>query len=105
MGEYIYKVTAKKKTLSDGTMANIAEFAYKPTFSWDMRSGKSAGEINRGWAWKSGCHIAERYVTTSKNYTGRVVLGEEGTVAVPVNRGSFSDGWFDMQIEKIMENV
>ena len=105
MGEYIYKVTAKKKTLPDGTEANIAVFAYKPTRTYCNYSDKTADQVNRSMAWKTGCHVAERYVTTSKNYTGRVVLGEEGTVAIPINRGWFSDYWFDMQIEKIMENV
>jgi hypothetical protein len=89
MGEYIYKVTAKTKTLADGTKANIAVFAYKPTFGW------GADALNSKWASESKCHLAERFVETSKNYTGRVVLGETGDVAIPCNRGTFTDGWFD----------
>lgn len=91
MGEYIYKVTAKTKTLADGTKANVAVFAYKPTF------GRDGDTLNRRWAWESKCHLADRFVNTSKNYTGRVVLGETGDIAVPCNRGTFTDGWFDNQ--------
>ncbi len=95
MGEYIYKVTAKTKTLANGTTANIAVFAYKPTF------GRDADTFNRRWAWESKCHIAERFVKTSKNYTGRVVLGETGDISIPCNRGTFTDGWFDNQSSKV----
>jgi hypothetical protein len=97
MGEYIYKVTAKIKTLADGTKANIAVFAYKPSSSF--RDGDT---LNRRWAWKSNCHIADRFVETSKNYTGMVVLGEAGDIAIPCNRGTFTDGWFDRQSSKFM---
>lgn len=100
MGQYLYKVTAKKKTLSDGTEANIAVFAYKP----HPMFGEDGKKLNRRLAWKSGCHIAERYVQTSNNFTGRVVLGETGEIAVPMNRGTFLDGWFGVQIEKILDN-
>lgn len=89
MGEYIYKVTAKTKTLADGTKANIAVFAYKPTF------GRDADTFNRRWASDAKCHLADRFVETSKNYTGRVVLGETGDIAIPCSRGTFTDGWFD----------
>ena len=97
MGEYIYKVTAKTKTLADGTKANIAVFAYKPTYS-----SRDADTLNRKWAWESKCHIAERFVKTSKNYTGRVVLGETGEIAIPCKLGVFTDGWFDMQSSKVI---
>ena len=97
MGEYIYKVTAKTKTLADGTKANIAVFAYKPSFSF-----RDADTLNRRWAWESKCHIAERFVKTSKNYTGRVVLGDTGEIAIPCKLGVFTDGWFDMQSSKVI---
>lgn len=96
MGEYIYKVTAKKKTLADGTQANIAIFAYKPSYSFF-----DGEKLNRRWAAQAKCHLAERYVKTSKNYTGFVVLGEDGEHAIPCNRGAFSDGWFDLQVSKM----
>lgn len=104
MGEYIYKVTAKKKILSDGKEANIAVFAYKPTWGFSF-DGKSADDLNRSMAWKAKCHISEKYVRESKNYSGRVVLGETGEIAIPVNRGTFSDYWFDNQVEKLHKRV
>lgn len=97
MGEYIYKVTARTKMMPDGELANIAVFAYKPNYSW-----YEAEKLNRRWAWKSGCHIAERYVRDSKLYTGRVVLCEDSEIAIPCNRGTFTDSWFDAQANKIM---
>jgi hypothetical protein len=102
MGTYVYKVTAKKKTLADGTEANVAVFAYKPVSMWNDEADK----FNRGLAKKSGCSQAERFVRQrSKNFTGRAVLGEEGEVAVPVNRGTFTDAWFDNQVAKLQETV
>lgn len=89
MGEYIYKVTGKKKTLADGTKANIAVFAYKPSTNWDDT------KFNNQLYYKSGCYNADKYVKENPNYTGRVVLGESGEVAVPCKDGIFSDNWFD----------
>lgn len=66
MGTYVYKVTSKTVTLVDGTKANVAVFAYKPTF-WDEKA-------DARMAFKSGCHAADRLVGGDK-YTGRVVLG------------------------------
>lgn len=98
MGTYVYKVTAKKKTLADGSEANIAVFAYKPTSMWNEEGEK----CNRRWAKMSGCPQAERFVRQrSKNFTGRAVLGEDGEVAVPVNQGTFSDDWFFRMVEKL----
>ena len=98
MGVYIYKVTAKTKMMADGKLANIAEFAYKPNYSW-----YEAEKLNRRWAWKSGCHIADRYVKESKFYTGRVVLDEDDEIAIPCDRGTFTDSWFDSQRAKLNE--
>jgi len=98
MGTYVYKATAKKKTLADGGEANIAVFAYKPTSIWDVEGEK----CNRRWAKLSGCPQAERFVRQrSKNFTGRAVLGDDGEVAVSINRGTFTDAWFDHQLEKL----
>lgn len=101
MGVYIYKVTAKTKMMADGKLANIAEFAYKPDYSW--YEAEKLNRRNRRWAWKSGCHIADRYVETSKNYTGYVVLGKDGEDAIPCDRGTFTDSWFDSQRAKLNE--
>ena len=95
MGVYVYKVTAKKKTLADGTEANIAVFAYKPSHNFF-----EAEKLNRRWAWLAKCHIANRYVETSKNYTGYVVLDEDGEDAIPCECGTFTDAWFVHQLQK-----
>lgn len=96
MGSYIYKVTSKVKTLKDGTKANIAEFAYKPFSGWRSEDEK----MNRRAHKQTGCYVAERYVRNSKNYTGRVVMGEEGEIAVSMDFGSFWDFEFDRRLEK-----
>lgn len=98
MGTYIYKVTARKKLLADGTEANIAVFAYKPTSVFSNEGER----MNRRMAKLSGCPQAERFVDQkSKNFTGRAVLGEDGTVAIPVDRGTFTDAWFELRAEKL----
>lgn len=98
MGTYVYKVTAERVTLSDGGKANVAVFAYKPWYS-----GFDADEVNRKMEWESRCHIAERYVRHSKNYTGRVVLDGNIERVATVNRGSFTDSWFDSVAKYISE--
>lgn len=97
MGTYIYKVTAKIKTLADGTKANIAVFAYKPCSDWSEEDRKR----NARWAKKSGCPQAERFASQkSKSWTGRCVLGESGEKAIDIDRGTFTDYWFDLQLNK-----
>jgi hypothetical protein len=96
MGAYVYKVTAKTKTLADGTKANIAVFAYKPYYGWD------SDEANARLRKKSACAQAERFVRMKgKNWTGRVVISSFGEVAVAVNEGTFTDDWFDSQVNKM----
>lgn len=95
MGTYIYKVTAKIKTLADGTKANVAVFAYKPFM------GCNGDEANARMYKKSGCPRAERFASEkSKSWTGRCVLGESGEKAISINRGTFTDDWFDQQLNK-----
>lgn len=97
MGIYVYKVTKQIKVLKDGTRANVAVFAYKPTFGW----GADADKLNARWAKDSGCPQAERFARQkSKSWMGRAVLGESGEIAVDVDCGTFDDGWFDSQISK-----
>ena len=93
MGTYIYKVTNQIVISEDGKKANLAVFAYKPVWSsWDF-------DMNWRLAAKAKCYIAEKYVKTSKNYTGRVVM-EEGGPAIECNRGVFNDDWFYDQVSK-----
>lgn len=76
MGNYVYKVTAKRVKLVDGSEANVAVFAYKPYF-WDDK-------MNARMAKKSACFVADRFVQ-GKNYTGKIVMGhveDDGSVSV-----------------------
>ncbi len=95
MGEYVYKVTSKRVALTDGTFANLAVFAYKPSF-WESK-------MNAKWAFESGCPAAERFVT-GKNFTGKIVLAsvnDDGKTAIvslvakKINRGTFEGNEFD----------
>lgn len=95
MGTYVYKVTAKRAKLTDGTEANVAMFAYKPYF-WDDK-------LNAKMAFQSGCGAAERFVG-GKNYTGKIVLGHiddngkliiGSTVAKACRYGTFEDYMFE----------
>ena len=100
MGVYVYKVTKQIKVLKDGTRANVAVFAYKPTYAW----GDEGRKQNARWAKESGCPQAERFANQkSKSWMGRAVLGEGGEIAVPVSFGTFEDSWFDNQVCKMRE--
>lgn len=93
MGIYVYRVTAKTKTMADGTKANVAVYAYK--------LGRYLSEAEQNTLHRvAGGYVADRYVRTSKNYTGRVCLTEDGNVAVDCRLGTFTDGWFDAQLER-----
>lgn len=70
MGVYIYRITPQKVKCSDGKMANVAIFAYKPTYS-----GFDSDKINSRMAFASGCVAAKRVKST-----GRVVMGYDGRV-------------------------
>lgn len=98
MGVYVYKVTAKVKTLADGSKANVAVFAYKPASGWNH----SDERLNRAMAKDAGVPQAERFAAQkSKNWMGRAVLGESGEIAVPVTVGSFEDNWFSNEAAKL----
>ncbi len=80
MGVYIYKVTAKKVKCSDGLMANVAVYAFKPS-GWDEKH-------NNKMLFRTGCYRADDYAN-GKNCTDRIVTGEDGQPgdAVYLNRG------------------
>ena len=96
MSAYMYKVTAKRKTLPDGSEANVAVYAYKPYHGYGAAIEKMNRELHR----TTGCYNAERYAKNGKTYTGLVVLEENDDVAVAVKHGTFTDYWFDKQIEE-----
>jgi hypothetical protein len=69
---YVWRVTAKRVTCSDGKEANVALFAYKAYADfWNNR----ATSINMRMAFQSGCYASERIKKTS----GRIVLGTSTT--------------------------
>lgn len=68
MGIYIYKLTAKVVTLEDGSTAQVAQFAYKP--SWHDEA------YNRRAAFRTGC---TRNITVKADYFA--LLNEDGTEA------------------------
>jgi hypothetical protein len=58
MSAYVYRVTKDTITLEDGRKAQVAVYAYKPTYCGCVGlNGKyeTAEQTNRRWAFKSGC--------------------------------------------------
>ncbi len=91
MGTYIYRVTARRVLCSDGKEANIAVYAYKPTFH-----GFEARKQNAKWHFHTGCTASDR-MAESGRITDRFVIEYEGAVGAevygnPRNYGSFHDG-------------
>ena len=56
MGQYVYRVT-KEKVKIEGYTAQVAVFAYKPTYSFQQVGDKciSADQLNHKMAFKTGC--------------------------------------------------
>ena len=56
MGQYVYRVTKEKVKIDDYT-AQVAIFAYKPTYSFHQVGNKciSADQLNHRMAFKTGC--------------------------------------------------
>lgn len=74
MGMYVYRVTAERVNLSDGTQANVAKYAYKP---WGDQ------KLNRECAMRSGCYASERI--KPENLTDRIVIRRtDGTLGTEV---------------------
>jgi len=88
MSAYVYRVTAKRVKCSDGKEANVAMYAYKPTYSgWD------SDKANNKMAFRSGCHSSERLAETGR-LTDRVVFetaAGEKVFGNPNNYGTFFD--------------
>jgi hypothetical protein len=86
MGTYVYRVTKERVICSDGKEANVAVFAYKPTFSWD------SDKYNSKWHFQSGSTASDRMARNGK-LTDRVVFpGNPGVYLNTKNEGSFYDG-------------
>lgn len=96
MGNYLYKVTANRVALEDGTFANIAVYAFKPTYSDE----KENAFMRR----QTACFVSDRFVKGSK-YTGRIVLGSlssDGKTAIvgPVAYNNTSGTVMDYELSK-----
>ena len=102
MGTYVYRVTAKQVTCSDGKKANVAVFAYKPYFGWD------GDKLNSKMHFRSGATSSDRMAKNGR-LTDRFVFGDENGVpykdaTVYFNRfnvGSFHDGGELAKVENV----
>jgi hypothetical protein len=81
MGVYVYRVTAKRVKCSDGVLANVAEFAYKP--SWGDQS------LNNKFRFRSGV-VASELMAERGRLTGRIAV-DDVVFDNPNNFGSYYD--------------
>lgn len=70
MGIYCYRITSHKSNLSDGTQANVAVFAYKPSFS-----SFDAESFNRKMHFRSGAQSSDNAAARGKFFQCRIVCG------------------------------
>lgn len=95
MGMYVYKVTGKKVNLSNGEIANVGEFAYKPyrSFWKDEQSQNKKAERN------AGIPYAEKQAKLGKR-SAWVVHGD-AVLKFPEAVGSYDDDYaFDKYLIK-----
>lgn len=71
MGAYVYRVTSTRVRCSDGKEANVAIYAYKP--SWNFFDGE---KLNKKWHFQSGATASDRMAAAGR-ITDRVVLGQK----------------------------
>ena len=101
MGVYVYIVTGVKVKCSDGVLANVAKFAYKPY--WGMGSDSANAKLHfRSGATSSDAQagkgkITERFViedTVYVNTTGRGTFYDDylGSDQYPVVQGVTAQG-------------
>lgn len=97
MGTYVYRVTGVKVMCSDGMLANVAEFAYKPY--WGMGSSSANAKLH----FRSGA-------TSSDAQAGKGKIGErfiiENTVYVnTTGRGTFYDDYLGSDQYPVIQGV
>ena len=98
MGTYVYKVTKETVKLSNGELANVAKFAYKPVRSF-WRDGHHA---NSRMHFRSGCTAND--LAAEKGYRSRwVVMGDTTVLHFPQPLGSFDDD--DQTMSHVVPNV
>ena len=75
MGAYVYRVTAKRVTCSDGKPANVAIYAYKPYW------GFSGRDENAKMHFRSGATSSDAMADKGK-LSGRFVMGHKDAAGV-----------------------
>ena len=99
MGSYVYRVTAQRVKCTDGKVANVAIFAYKPVHDlvWDRRA-----------AFVSGVYASERLVNEGR-VSGRIVQGyktDEGKIVVDAKSTVYDfagDSFYDSSLGILIE--
>ena len=81
MGTYVYKVTGKIVTDSEGRKANLLKYAYKLGY---LNFDEQKAMFN------TGCYRAIKYVENSKNFTGRIAM-DAGGYSTRWNYGTITD--------------
>lgn len=71
MGAYVYRITSKRVKCSDGQEANVAVYAYKP--SWGDE------KLNRRWHFQTGCSRSDSLAAQGL-LTDRVVTADKDGV-------------------------
>lgn len=89
MGMYVYRVTAEKRICSDGNVAFVAKFAYKPYY------GERGGPENHAAEMKTGCYASRRMVANMAQRgerVERITMQDGGAVfSNPHNWATFLD--------------
>jgi hypothetical protein len=88
MGTYVYKVTAKTARLSNGELANVSAFAYKPS--------RNDEKSNARMHFRSGC-VANDAAADNGKRSCWVLHANETLLRFPHPVGSYSD---DYAVEK-----
>jgi hypothetical protein len=76
MGSYMYKVTSKTVDLDNGEKANVAVFAYKPTWAWDGESR------NKRWHFLTGAATCDRHADSRTGWVVGGYVEDDGTISV-----------------------
>jgi len=85
MGSYTYKVTGKKVKLSNGEVANVAKFAYKPYRSWNDY------KLNNKMHHESGAAYCDKAAADGKR--SNWVVAPDAVLHFPRAVGSFEDDY------------
>jgi hypothetical protein len=93
MGEYIYRITAKKVQTPVGE-ANVMKYAYKPVNGW----GDDVNAINNKMERQSGCYAAQGMINRGSHTGLSASVSDDGTVERVYRTGDlamFSDYQMD----------